>query len=142
MRRDYAPRMRRLPRSNSTFFRATLVMALLAWTALAFGMPAISPSSDHVRTADPHTQVAETSGHCHDMTMASAGSHHHPAPAAPMGHGDCCHAGCHCLFACNAVLVVPFAQSSLPPLDRLTSTSRFERVRSAALAPPLRPPIA
>jgi hypothetical protein len=134
--------MRRLPRPNSTFFRATLAMALLAWTTFAFGMPVISPSGDHARMAPPHAQVADTSANCHDMQMASGGSHHHPVPAAPMGHGDCCHAGCHCLFTCNAVLAVPFAQPGLSPPDRLVPTPRLVHVRPAALAPPLRPPIA
>ncbi|HET7610695.1 MAG TPA: hypothetical protein VFK29_02790, partial [Rhodanobacteraceae bacterium] len=142
LHRDYAPRMRWLPRPNSALFRATLAMALLAWTALAFGTPVMGPPGELARTSPPHAQVGNAPGDCHDSTLASAGSHRHPAPAAPMGHGDCCHAGCHCLFACNAVLVVPLAQPGLSPPRRLVPAPRPVRVRPAALAPPLRPPIA
>ena len=142
MHNDYAPRMRRLPRPTSTFFRATLAMAMLAWTALAFGMSVISPSGGHAPMSGPHTQFTETSSHCHGMTMASAGSHLHPAPAVPMGHGDCCHAGCHCLSACNAVLVVPASPLGLLPPGAPAPTPLLAHVRPAGLAPPLRPPIA
>ncbi len=142
MHNDYARRMRCLPRPNSPFFRAVLAMALLAWTTLAFGMPAMSASGGHARMPGARMQATMASLHCHGMSRASAGSHHRSAPAAPAGHGDCCHAGCHCLSACNAVLVVPATRVDPLPPAGVALLPVLAHVRPAVLTPPLRPPIA
>lgn len=142
LRCDYAQPMRRLPRPNSTVFRVVLSMALLAWTVLAFGMPAMPPPHGQVLATQSHAQAAKTCAHGQDMAMAGSESHHQGAPGTPMGHGDCCHGGCHCLSACNAALLVPFAATGVMPEHSPPCASIIADVLSAMAAPPLRPPIA
>lgn len=114
-------------------------MALLAWTVLAFGMPTMPR---HAPATQSHAQVAKTCAHGQDMAMAGAESHHQGAPGTRMGHGDCCHGGCHCLSACNAALLVPFAATGVMPEHNPPRASIIADVLTAMAAPPLRPPIA
>src|SRR6185437_12534837 len=112
-RDDYAPCMRRLPRPNSGIFRATLALALLAWTALAFGAPPVF-AANVMQAAQ--SRSANAAPHCGDAAMMmSAGSHSARSPVVPRGHGDCCHKLCHCLSTCSAMLLVPFAVDGVKP---------------------------
>jgi hypothetical protein len=77
-------------------------------------------------------------------TMPSAVRVVHPtsAPAMPAGHGECCHAGCHCLapFAVGIALA-PVSGGSVPPGSARFVLAVADPVVATA-APPLRPPIA
>jgi len=132
--------MRRLPRPNSGIFRATLALALLAWTALAFGAPQVF-AANVMQAAQ--SRSANAAPHCGDAAMMmSAGSHGAHSPGVPRGHGDCCHASCHCLSTCSAALLVPFAATGMKPEQDPLQAVIIVAVPAAMAAPPLRPPIA
>lgn len=135
------PCMFRVPRPNSTIFRLTLALALLAWTALAFGAPS-GTEANHAPAPPSQAQVTNGSPHCHDKTMASAGSHDVAAPAPSTGHGDCCPTACHCLAASTAAMTVPWVFVGFVPSGGHWSAGPKTPVPPASAAPPLRPPIA
>lgn len=125
----YAPPMRHLPRPQSTLFRIVTALALMAWTALAFGaLPSSGAAPDCASaTATP-------------MVM---GGGHAAAPAkVPAGQPDCCHAVCHCLAPFAVVVVVPPALDNAIPRVRLVFVFASAEPVVATVAPPLRPPIA
>lgn len=138
--RDYARRM--LVRPHSTTFRLILALAMLAWTVLASGTPAISASALGATSGSAHVQTAAERAHCRAMAMTGAGMHHGHAPAAPAGHGDCCHAGCHCLFACSVMIGVPPVLPGFPRFRLEPTVVLLDGVPAMATVPPLRPPIA
>lgn len=137
----YSQRMQHLPRSR--YFRVVLAMALLAWTSLAFGASlGPMPMSAASMTGSPvQTTSHAASAQCDGTPIVHAASHHGHAPAMPIGHGDCCQSGCHCLAACGAVMTVPgpftaqqYAQAPLTVLESANPTLEL-------ITPPLRPPI-
>lgn len=118
--------MRHLPHPRSPLFRVATLLALLAWTALAFGAP--------LPVAAAPDCVAGTA-----MPMVMDGAHAHAQ--TPDGHGACCHPGCHCLAPFGiAVLIAPALGGVTPaaqPGFRLAAPARVAVIS----APPLRPPI-
>lgn len=136
----YASRMFRLPRPNSTIFRLTLALALLGWTALAFGAPP-RVDVDPMQAPQAQAQVTHATVHCQGA-MAAAGMHEVPAPMAPTGHDDCCQTACQCLAASTAVMTVPWVWVAFIPSAGQGSTVPKTPVPPAPAAPPLRPPIA
>lgn len=119
--------MQHLPHPRSPLFRVATLLALFAWTALAFGSP--------LPVAAPPDCVAGTA-----MPMVMDGAHAHAQ--TPDGHGVCCHPGCHCLAPFGVDRVAPSTLVSAAPATR----SRFQSTAPARVpvmsAPPLRPPIA
>lgn len=115
-----------------------LAMALLAWTALSLGAPPVFAASA-LKTAQ--SQSASATLDCHDAAMAPSESQHPNAPAMPAGHGDCCHSGCHCLSACNAVLLVPCVALDTTPTHKSLAVPVPGAIATAIITPPLRPPI-
>lgn len=136
---DYALRMRHLPRPRSTIFRIVLAMALLAWTALAFGA-ARTPVP--MNAAHAQVNAVDMSVHCMGMPQTHALSHPHSAPVVPGGQGGCCHGGCHCLSAFSVALLVPFVDAGTLPEAGRVCAQVTAVVLTASAAPPLRPPIA
>jgi hypothetical protein len=135
---EYVRRMRHLPRPHSRYFRTVLVLAALAWVMLASGaMAAPLPMVMTATTVASHASASD----CEGMPMAHTSARQNPTPTAPMGSGNCCQGGCHCLSACNAALVVPrlvlvetFSHASVPTIATVDPIQ-------APIAPPLRPPI-
>jgi hypothetical protein len=130
--------MRHLPRPHSRWFRTVLVLAALAWVMLASGaLAAPLPMATTGQTLASHTSAPD----CERVAMAHAAAPQSPPPAVPMGHGDCCHGGCHCMSACNAalvprfVVVETFSHASVPTIAAVDPVQ-------APSAPPMRPPIA
>lgn len=107
--------------------------------ALAFAAPQVFAA--HVMQA-AQSQSANVAPHCGDSAMMSAGSHGAHSPAMSMGHGDCCHASCHCLSTCGAALLVPFLATGVKPEQGSLHALIIAEVPVAMAAPPLRPPIA
>jgi hypothetical protein len=128
--------MRHLPRPRSTIFRIVLAMSLLAWAALALGAPRMPVP---MGVAHAKTNAVDVSVHCAGMPQAHAPSHLH---SVPVGQGDCCHDGCHCLSACSAVLLVAFAAVGTAPDSGQLRMRAAADVATVSAAPPLRPPIA
>lgn len=121
-----------------------LSLALLAWTSLSFGavawpmpMAGANEPSLRMQVMSSHAAIAQ----CDGMPIVHTALNHSQAPVMPMGQGDCCHGGCHCLFACTGALAVPLLTTPTffapPPLPHLAATSLL----SALAVPPLRPPI-
>lgn len=134
--------MRRWFRPRSRSFRVVLGIALLAWIMLAsgaFAAPLQGWNAMKMAMTTP-TAPLHTTTDCDGMPMQQAATQQ--IPTAPMGHGECCHGGCACMTACNAVLAVPRLTIAVS-LPRF-ATPVFATVGPAQLpsAPPLRPPIA
>lgn len=121
--------MRHLPRQQSLLFRVATALALMAWTALAFGAPPAARSA-------PDCAPGATT------PMVMGGGHAAVPTKAPAGQPDCCHAGCRCLAPFGAVVVVPPALSKAMPRVRLVFVLASAEPMVATVAPPLRPPIA
>jgi hypothetical protein len=122
-----------------------LAVALLAWTTLAFGAPLQTVG---VASMDSYSQVSasRTSAvHCDGMSMPVSAMHaaaqRGHAPTMPAGHGDCCHGGCHCASACNAVLTVPRLATLAPVPHAALQIAAPVAPASMPEVPPLRPPI-
>ena len=112
-------------------------MALLAWTLLATNAMA---GPLRMLDAMPMTASQAPVAHCDGMPMQPGIRHH--GPATPMGHGDCCHGGCHCLLTCNVMLAVP-RLTVLVPLPHPAAPGVVPvGARQEPATPPLRPPIA
>lgn len=134
--------MRHLPRPRSRYFRTVSVLAALAWLMLGSGALAGPLQTSSAMAIPPQSSSQVSAQPCDGVPMAHADTQRGQAPAMPMGNGRCCHAGCHCVSACNAVITVPrlvvaetFSRALLPvstPADPAPVSS----------APPLRPPIA
>lgn len=139
---DYARGMRRLPRPHSRGFHAMLAMALFAWVMLASGALAAPARLAGMLPVD---SIA-TAAHCEGMpapgtSTLSTGYQNH-TPGMPVGHGDCCHGGCHCSSVCNAVLMVPRLTTTVPAGYVPLPVSVPVDPALLPAAPPLRPPIA
>lgn len=131
--------MRHLPRPHSRYFCTVLVLAALAWVMLASGaLAAPSPMAMTGQTLASHASAPD----CDGMPTGSAAAPQNPSPTTPTGSGNCCHGGCHCLSACNAMLAVPrlvAAESFLH--ESMSVVSQVDPIL-VPTAPPLRPPIA
>lgn len=130
------------PRSRR--FRVVLSMALLAWAVLASGalmaMPHMTDTMGMATMMQMPASHAPTKN-CDGMSMEHIGSNHH-ASVMPMGHGSCCHGGCHCPSSCTGVLVALYPLASAWPLHTVISTFVPAEPALTLSAPPLRPPIA
>ena len=133
-------RMLRVPRPNSTIFRLTLALALLAWTALAFGAPATGVGA--MQAPQSQAQIENAAPHCQDTMATSPRSRNVSTPMAQTGHGDCCQTTCRCLAAPTAVMTVPWVWVAFVPPAGHGSAGPKAPVPPAPAAPPLRPPIA
>lgn len=139
----YVRRMQRPFHPRSRGFRVVLAMALLAWAMLAWGATAMPMQMDgaiaaaSAQPADPHASAAG----CDGLQVAHTAPHRDPVPP-PMGSGDCCHGGCHCLSACNAVLAVPRFVVAGPWSHAAFPVAAPADPVPVPGAPPLRPPIA
>ncbi len=141
----YAPSMLRhmlcLPRPKSMFFRLMLALALIAWTALAFGSPSMAEANG-MQASQSQAQVTNATMHCPDTMMASDGSHGLSTPMPRTGHGDCCQTACHCLAASTVLMTVPWIFVAFIPSGEHWSAGPQVPVPPALAARPLRPPIA
>lgn len=131
------------PRSRA--FRSLLVLALLAWTALAFNAFAQPLAMFDGSTAQAAMAMSgSASAHCSGMPMEHASSNAHPAPLHPAGngHGCCQHGSCYCASFCNGIVGVPCNDMAWvsPHAPVLVPVHNAPALTSAA--PPLRPPIA
>lgn len=118
-----------------------LGMALLAWVMLASGAMAPFQVPGMVGMhAMAQATAATAMTHCHGVPDEAAAAPH--ALPTPDPHGDCCHAACHCMAACNAVAAVPRVDFSVDLSKALLPAVAHAGYTPAAPAPPLRPPIA
>ncbi|MGH8192712.1 MAG: hypothetical protein ACREP2_14870 [Rhodanobacteraceae bacterium] len=122
--------------------RCLRVLGVLAWLMLATSSLQAAPLMIEAQPFVAAHAAATVHEHCNELPAARMASQPGHAPAMPMGHGDCCHGGCHCLAACGAVITVPrsmaLQQFAPVPLPRFASTDPIPTLA----APPLRPPIA
>ena len=125
-----------LLRTRSLFFRVLLAAGLLAWAGFAFGAPGLQGAA----AAQPAHATAP--GHCDGMAQMNGVALKHAMPSGPMGQGDCCHGGCHCLSTPGVVLAVPFAGGGVAPGMVPLPVRSAPGVPASTAAPPLRPPIA
>jgi hypothetical protein len=121
------------------------VLALLAWTALAFNAFAQPLGMIDSGAA---TQMAMAMGgaagtHCDGMA-GQASTNSHPAPSHPAGNGHgCCQNGhCYCASLCNGIVGVPFLDMTWVPLHAPVLVPVHVAPALTSTAPPLRPPIA
>jgi len=139
----YVAGMRHLLRSRSRYFRAVLVLAALAWIMPASGALAGGTARMLDATASAQSvQLQAVAPRCDGSAMTCTASQLGHAPALPMGSGGCCHGGCHCVSACNAVLSVPRLVVAEPWLHAAFPIAAPADPVPALSAPPLRPPIA
>lgn len=138
--------MRHTLHPRSRVFRSLLVLALLAWTALAFNAfaqpPALIDSEAAMQTAIAADGAAAMP--CDGMMMEHAFASVHPAPLPPAGHGHgCCqHGGCWCASFCNGIVGVPRLDMAWAPLHAPVLVPLRVVPMLAPTAPLLRPPIA
>jgi hypothetical protein len=138
------PVMRRSLHPHSRVFRSLLVLALLAWTALAFNAFAQPLSMADVGNT-PAAMMGGASGtHCDGMPMRHASPGAHPAPSHPAGngHGCCANGHCYCASLCNGIVDVPYLDMTWIPLHAPVLVPVHVAPAQVQTAPPLRPPIA
>lgn len=136
--------MRHSLHPSSRLFRGLLVLALLAWTTLAFDAFAhpIAMSGGSAAQGPITTGKAAKCAGTSMMHMSSQNSHH-PAPSHPAGngHGCCQNGNCYCASLCSGIADVPILGVRLQPAhDPVISFIHSEPVLTHS-APPLRPPI-
>lgn len=136
--------MRRSLHPRSRVFRSLLVLALLAWTALAFNafaQPLAMLDGGNVQSA--MTVSGSASAHCNGTPMEHASPNAHPAPSHPAGngHGCCQHGSCYCASLCTSIVDVPYLDMAWAPLHAPVLVPVDVAPALAQAAPPLRPPI-
>lgn len=134
--------MRHSLRPRSHLFRSLLVLALLAWMALAFDAFA-HPIVMSGGSAAQGSMTAGKAATCDDMSMMHMPQNsHHSAPSNPPGHGCCQNGNCYCASLCSGIADVPIlGVTSQPAHDPVLPFIHSEPVLAHS-APPLRPPIA
>ncbi|MBN8735973.1 MAG: CopL family metal-binding regulatory protein [Xanthomonadales bacterium] len=138
--------MRRSLHPRSRIFRSLLVLALLAWTALAFnafGQPLAMIDSGATTTQAATAMDGAAGTHCDGMPMGHVSPSSHPAPAHPAGdgHGCCQHGSCNCASLCTSIVDVPYLDMAWAPLHAPVLVPVHVAPALTQAAPPLRPPI-